>query len=107
MSAVTGTPGATWNSPARRAGFRHHCRDPEFAVTRYDDGQRLRGRDHSSARMHHELLNDPVDWRRQNLRLGLAFGLDHVLGQARRLFFYFGQFVELSNSDSWPRIHTL
>jgi hypothetical protein len=57
--------------------------------------------------MHHELLNDPVDWRRQNLRLGLAFGLDHVLGEARRLFFYFGQFVELSNPDSWQRIHTL
>jgi hypothetical protein len=36
--------------------------------------------------MHHELLNDPVDWRRQNLRLGLAFGLDHVLGEAAAFF---------------------
>jgi hypothetical protein len=45
------------------------------------------------ARIHHELLNDPADLRGQNLRL--AFGLDHVLGEARRRFF-----VELSNVES-------
>jgi hypothetical protein len=32
---------------------------------RYDDGKRLRGRHHSSDRMHHEPLNDPVDWHGQ------------------------------------------
>jgi len=72
-----------------------------FAVTGDDDGERLRGRDHPSDRMHHELLNDPVDWRSQHLQLGLAVGLDHVLGEARRLLFDFGQFVEWSNPDSW------
>lgn len=38
----------------------HYCLDLEFAVARDDDGERLRRRDHSSDRMHHELLNDPV-----------------------------------------------
>ena len=64
--------------------------DGFWAVTRYDDGERLGGRHHSTDRMHHELLNDPVDWRGQNLQLGLAFGLDHVLGEARRLLLGLG-----------------
>jgi hypothetical protein len=51
---------------------RHHCLDLDFPVTRYHDGERLRGRDHSSDRMHPELLNDPVDWRGQHLQLALC-----------------------------------
>jgi len=114
ISTVTAMPDRTWTGPPSisicvrssttrgvdqllAVGFARFA----FAVTGDDDGERLRGRDHPSDRMHHELLNDPVDWRSQHLQLGLAVGLDHVLGEARRLLFDFGQFVEWSNPDSW------